>query len=83
VLAKELENFRVKVTAAGAEAYEAWKGGQHDDLVLAVGLAGWAAERGSPGGWVLPDRPPISRFRMFGLDPWSAALRPDRFPWPG
>ena len=43
-LVKELENFRVKITPAGNEVFEAWREGQHDDLVLAVALAAWLAE---------------------------------------
>jgi hypothetical protein len=54
-LVRELQNFRVKVTAAANEIYEAWREGQHDDLVLAVGIAAWAAERSIPGGgWLKP-----------------------------
>jgi len=45
VLAKELENFRVKITVAANELYEAWREGQHDDLVLAVAMAAWLVER--------------------------------------
>jgi hypothetical protein len=43
-LVKELENFRVKITAAARETYEAWREGQHDDLVLAAALAAWMGE---------------------------------------
>ena len=46
ILAKELETFQVKLTAAANEAFGAWREGQHDDLVLAVALAAWAGERG-------------------------------------
>jgi hypothetical protein len=45
-LTKELANFRVKVTVAGNETFEAWRERDHDDLVLAVGIAAWVAERG-------------------------------------
>jgi hypothetical protein len=45
ILAKELETFQVKVTAAANETFGAWREGQHDDLVLAVGLAAWAGEK--------------------------------------
>jgi hypothetical protein len=38
-LLKELETFKVKVTAAATEAFEAWREGDHDDLVMAVALA--------------------------------------------
>jgi hypothetical protein len=48
VLVKELENFRVKVTAARNEVYESWREGQHDDLVLAVALAAWAGDKALP-----------------------------------
>ncbi len=45
VLVKELLNFRVKINPQTAhDAYGAWREGQHDDLVLAVALAVWAAE---------------------------------------
>jgi hypothetical protein len=48
LLQKELLAFRVKVTVAGHETFEAWRERDHDDLVLAVALAAWAGERG-PG----------------------------------
>jgi hypothetical protein len=41
VLAEELAAFRVKVTLAGNETFEAWRERDHDDLVLAVALALW------------------------------------------
>lgn len=44
-LTKELANFKVKITAAANETFEAWREGDHDDLVLAVAMAGWLAER--------------------------------------
>jgi len=44
VLVKELQNFRVKITAAANETFEAWRDGDHDDLVLATTLATWFAE---------------------------------------
>lgn len=44
-LVKEMEAFKVKVTAAANEVFGAWREGQHDDLVLAVALAAWVAER--------------------------------------
>jgi hypothetical protein len=45
VLRKELQHFRVKVTAAANETFEAWRERDHDDLVLAVALACWAGGR--------------------------------------
>jgi hypothetical protein len=45
-LKRELGTFTVKITEALNETYEAWRENDHDDLVLAVGLAAWAAEYG-------------------------------------
>jgi hypothetical protein len=45
LLLKELQNFRVRVTAAANETFGEWREGQHDDLVLATALAAWAGER--------------------------------------
>lgn len=45
VLIKELQEFRVKITAAANETFGNWRDGQHDDLVLAVALAAWHADR--------------------------------------
>lgn len=45
-LVKELLNFRVKINIATAhDSYEAWREGDHDDLVLSVAMACWAGER--------------------------------------
>jgi hypothetical protein len=43
-LARELQAFRVKVTAAANETFEAWRERDHNDMVLAVALAAWAGE---------------------------------------
>ena len=50
VLKAELANFRVKISLAGHDSYgagvgEEWRTGEHDDLVLAVAIALWAAQR--------------------------------------
>jgi hypothetical protein len=42
-LVRELQLFQMKITDAGNETFGAWRSGQHDDLVLAVALACWAA----------------------------------------
>jgi hypothetical protein len=48
-LVNELLNFKVKINLATAhDSYEAWRSGQHDDLVLAVALAVWAARKMVP-----------------------------------
>ena len=44
-LVRELLDFRVKITVAANETFGTWREGQHDDLVLAVALACWQAER--------------------------------------
>lgn len=51
VLVRELLNFRAKVSAAGADTYEAWREGDHDDLVLAVAMATYYGEQGNT--WLL------------------------------
>lgn len=49
----ELKNFRMKITAAANITFEAWREGEHDDIVLAMALVCWAAQRwASPGGLV-------------------------------
>jgi hypothetical protein len=48
VLAQELQNFKVKINAQTAhDSYGEWRTGMHDDLVLALALALWQAERGT------------------------------------
>jgi hypothetical protein len=42
ILKQELKNFRVKINAKTShDSYEAWREGEHDDLVLATALALW------------------------------------------
>lgn len=53
-LVAELTAMQSKVTAAGNEQFGAWRQGTHDDLVLAVALACWGADKF--WGW-LPQRP--------------------------
>jgi hypothetical protein len=47
-LEDELSNFRVKLAAGGNESYEG-RSGVHDDLVLALAIAVWAAEKRDSG----------------------------------
>jgi hypothetical protein len=42
-LISELLNFKVKISTSGHDQYDTWREGAHDDLVLSVGLAIWAA----------------------------------------
>jgi hypothetical protein len=44
-LMEELLNFQVKISLTGHDSYGAWRERTHDDLVLAVALACWAAEK--------------------------------------
>jgi hypothetical protein len=48
VLYQELQTFQVKITEAKNETFESWRERDHDDLVLAVALAAWAAETTEP-----------------------------------
>lgn len=52
-LTDELTKFRMKYTAAANITYEAWREGDHDDLVLAVAMTCWASLRwANPGGLI-------------------------------
>ena len=44
VLVRELLNFRVKISDTGHDSYNAWRESEHDDLVLGLAIAAWAAE---------------------------------------
>jgi len=45
-LVRELLAFQAKLTATGHDTYEAWREGEHDDLVLALSLALWLPANG-------------------------------------
>jgi len=45
-LVRELLNFRAKISETGHDTYEAWRSGDHDDLVLSAALAVWLAKPG-------------------------------------
>ena len=47
-LEKELAAMEVRVTSSGREQYAAWREGAHDDLVFAVALACWCAQKADP-----------------------------------
>jgi hypothetical protein len=59
-LLRELLNFRVKISLSGHDTYEAWREQEHDDLVLAVGLAAWLFEKGR-NAWVVYAEEEIKR----------------------
>jgi hypothetical protein len=47
-LLREFDTFTVKITDALNESFGSWRERDHDDLVFAVALAAWAAERLCP-----------------------------------
>ncbi len=69
-LVQELHSFQVKITLSAHETFRAWREGVHDDLVLALALACWWAERNPPwtaasfsaGGESLIDQAPQGVF---------------------
>jgi hypothetical protein len=46
-LVEELLAYRFTISEAGNHSFRTWREGQHDDLLLALCLAVWAAERRS------------------------------------
>lgn len=44
-LIHELTNYKVTISDAGHDSYGAWRESIHDDLVFAVGLAVWSADK--------------------------------------
>lgn len=44
-LVEELQNFKIKITLAGNDTYEAWRESDHDDLVLAAAMGAWYGEK--------------------------------------
>lgn len=54
-LLEEMKNFQVKISSSGHDSYGAWREGTHDDLLLSVALACWAAEKKTlPKGLIWP-----------------------------
>jgi hypothetical protein len=43
LMIQELLTFKIKVSPKGNDTYEAWREGDHDDLVLALAVAVWYA----------------------------------------
>jgi hypothetical protein len=66
LLTKELQNFRIKITAALNETFGAWREGENDDLCFAVMLAAWVGEKCCTGPWHFS--PPASARRP-GFNP--------------
>ena len=53
-LEEELRTFRVKITAAANETFEAWRERDHDDVLMALAVAVWYAERNPAEEWAEP-----------------------------
>lgn len=45
---REMQNFKIKLSADGHDSYEHWRDSDHDDLVLSVAMALWWAKSGKP-----------------------------------
>ncbi len=60
-LVEELQKFKIKITLAGNDTYEAWRDSDHDDLVFAAAMAAWYGEKKTYSILHLPPlpRPPI------------------------
>jgi hypothetical protein len=66
LLLREFQTFKVKVTAAANETFEAWRERDHDDMVLAVAIAAWLGEHvGAPFQAPLLPPPPEPRLNLF------------------
>jgi len=64
-LVEELMNFKVKLSKAGHDSYEAWREGVHDDLVLAVALACWYGQNMVESFRIVTEPPPDWDGRFF------------------
>lgn len=45
IIKREFYNFKLKINNKGHDTYEAWRDGDHDDLVLSVALSVWFGEK--------------------------------------
>jgi hypothetical protein len=72
LLARELVNFRSRVTGQTAESQLDWRERANDDLVLALAIASWQAERDPGLGF-------SCSYGVSELDGWGAAPRSDFF----
>ncbi len=74
VLKSELSNFRVKISKAAHELYEA-REGEHDDMVLAVAMVLWFADNTFTGPWEFkPDPRARSVWADIPEDVWDVPL---------
>lgn len=79
VLVSELLNFKVKIdTRTAHDSYGAWREGVHDDLVLALCIALWVAQRSSH----VPSEPTIREPDYWSSPPaWDAPRRKEPEWW--
>ena len=79
-LVEQLQNFEEKTTAAGDDAYDAWRKGDHDDLLLASAIACWYGEKKLGSILHLPPmpRPPIEMRPPTMDELW--AMQPKNYP---
>jgi len=61
LLTQELLNFQYKLTANANDIYGAWRENTHDDMVLAVALAVWYADKMYHPPWTKEDLMALSR----------------------
>jgi len=53
-LVNELGNMRIKISGESHASYEAWRQGQHDDMVFALALACWRGRWSEPKNLGVP-----------------------------
>ena len=68
LLVQELQAFRMKMSKIGNESFEAWREGDHDDLVLAMCMLAWVGENRLAS--ILP-QPPAPRLPLPEVKPLS------------
>jgi hypothetical protein len=73
-LEKELSSFGAKGKGARRETFECWREREQDDLVLAVALAAWIAERTPPRVQEMPFV--IGNRSMFPQGQWEHPVQP-------
>jgi hypothetical protein len=65
-LVEELQNFKAKVGTSSADALEHWRERKHDDLVLALTIPLWYAERNPPHLWTADEVFAVGGMDLFG-----------------
>ena len=58
VALREATNFKMKITTADNDTYEAWRESDHDDLVLSAAMTAWLGEKRL---WSILKLPPMPR----------------------